>query len=225
MRQLKRRGDPEALADPGNDGLAREPGLVPGGALPGGRGEDARGLADQVDAGRRTEPELGEVAGHSLDAEVHGERIEVRVHRLRDRLHEIDPAVSAATMVTVLARLARQAVGPRGEHGVLGLPQPQFEPGKPDEGLQRAARLIAAKQHPVEQRTQRRIEKLRIGGARDPVDERVGVVAGQARHRQHLAVARIEDDRGAWLIPERSHDSLLQRQIDAQVQVLSGAGR
>src|SRR5690606_20981782 len=97
------------LPDAGNDGFAGKPRLVARDTLPLRCRQHATGLALKIDAGGFAESEPGHVGTEALDAQIHGQLEEVRVHRLCHRLVEVDVPVTATAPVAVFALMAGQA--------------------------------------------------------------------------------------------------------------------
>src|SRR5690606_9382993 len=147
MRELQRRRQRVALADAGDDRLAREPDLILRPlellALPLTRRHDPADLAVDVDAGRRPEAERVERVGEVVDAEADGEIVEIDVARLNERVVQIDVAVPLRPPVAIAVRVARQAEEARAVDMVVLALRFVLERGKPEKRLDRRARRIA----------------------------------------------------------------------------------
>ena len=74
-----------------------------------------------------TETELSEIFAHAVDAHLGRERIEIGVDRLRECLHQVDPAMATAPPVTIGARLPRQKIFAGGQHRGFSSAQSQFQ--------------------------------------------------------------------------------------------------
>ena len=224
-RQLHRRSQHETLADAGDQCFAREPGFVARAALPVARRQQTAQFTADVDAGRRTETELGEELMQAVYA--HGQRQIVKIHvtGFGNRAVQIDGTVPGAFPVAVLAILARQLVEAGAVGMGLGAGNTLFEPPQADKWLDgRSGRILAA-QRPVEQRALgvgvQRVVGLRV----DTVDEQVRVVGGFADERQYIAVIRVDNHRSAGVVSEGLLGDVLQFGVQRQVKVLAGHRR
>ncbi|MCW0449357.1 hypothetical protein NB706_002191 [Xanthomonas sacchari] len=223
--QLQRGHLPVALADGDVDRVAGVPGFLAALGLVRRRGHDAAGLADQVDAGGHAEAVAGHVLVDLGDAHVDGQLVVVGVHRLRDRLAQVGPAVAAAVRVAPAAADPGQIEHAGGEDLVLRAAGAAVQAGQAHERLDGGTGRHAAQHQAVELRPRRiAVERLEVGVG-NAVDEQVGVVGRQADHRQDLAGARIDGDGRALVVAERGDHGALQVGVDGQAQVGAGLRR
>ncbi len=223
--QLQRGHLPVALADGDVDRVAGIPRFLAAFRLEGRRRHDAADLAHQVDTGRRAEAVAVHVLVDLADAHVDGQLVVIGVDRLRDRLAQVGPAMSAAVRVAPAAADPGQVEHAGGQDLVLRAAGAAVQPGQAHERLDGRARRHPAQYQPVELRPRRiAVERLEIG-VRDAVDEQVGIVGRQTDHGQDLAGARIDRDGRALVVTERGDHRALQVGVDGQAQVGAGLRR
>ena len=218
--QLQRGHLPQALADAGVDHVARVPALVAQFALDRRRRQDAADFAEQVDAGGLAEAVVPpHVLVVALHAHVDAELVVVSVHRLRDGLAQVGPAVAAAIGVAPATADAGQVEHAAREDLVLGPAQAAVQPGQAQERLDRRTGCNTTQHQPVELRARGVvIQRLEVGMG-NAVDEQVGVIGRQADHRQYFAGARVDRHRRAFLFAEGLDHRPLQVDVDGQAQV------
>ncbi|MNE32986.1 hypothetical protein D3C80_1266260 [compost metagenome] len=118
LGQLQRRGLHVALADPENQGFAREPGLAPGRALPLTGWHEPRRFFEHVQGDLLADAETVHVGGQTVDAQLVGQVVEVGVVGTHDRRIQVHPAVTGAVPVTVFMVVV-------GQHVVTGVVYPR----------------------------------------------------------------------------------------------------
>ncbi len=207
---------PVISVSPGNQGSLRAA------ALPVARRQQTAQFTADVDAGRRTETELGQELMQPVYA--HGQRQIVKIHvtGFGNRAVQIDGAVPGAFPVAVLAILARQLVE-AGTVGMgLGAGDALFQSPQTDEWFDgRSGRILAA-QRPVEQRALGVGVQRVVGFRVDAVDEQVRVVGGLADEGQYIAVIGVDNHRSTGVVAEGLLGDVLQFGVQRQVKVLAG---
>ena len=110
MSQLQWGRQKIALADPGAQGVAGNPALLVGFALPGLRRQHSALFAGQIDLRGSAHAELIEKIVGAVDADIQRQIIKVHIAGLGNRPIHVDTAVAAAFPVAELVAAAGQAV-------------------------------------------------------------------------------------------------------------------
>src|SRR5262249_19564420 len=130
-----------ALADTGDQSLARVPDIVHHCLLPGGVGDEATLLARQVDARWVAEAETPGHVGDGIDADAPGHIVEIDVAGILDPAQHVERAV--ALVAPAMEADTAQTHESGAEHGVARL-HALFEGGHGGHGLEgRAWRVLA----------------------------------------------------------------------------------
>ncbi|MNS56656.1 hypothetical protein D3C72_895210 [compost metagenome] len=221
LGQLQRGDLHVALADAQDQRLAREPGLAPGGALPLGRRHQPGRLLEHVQRHLLAQAELGHVVVQAVDAQLVRQVVEVGVVGTHDGGVHIHPAIAAAVPVAVLVVVVGQLVVAGVEHPAARGDHAAVEAGDGHLRLHRRTGGIQAAQHAVEQRA---VDGIAQGGVlfeADALDEQVGVEAGVADHRQHVAIGRVEHHHRAAAVAQGLFRGQLQVGVQGQDDVLA----
>ncbi len=223
-RERNRRDRHLALADADRNRLARIPLLVRRAHLPLGRGHEALVLAGQVDAGLPHQPEQLGVPVDRVDLHQVRDRVEVDVARLLDRVPQIERAVPF--LLVAVEDVAVELLRARAGDTIIGRDEAFGERRDGHEDLERGSGRVSSLDEPVLQRPGRvGRERGPLVGAQ-PIREVVRVEFGLAGHRQHVAVARVQEDRGArqTLRLVRGLERALQVVVDRQHQPRADLG-
>jgi hypothetical protein len=171
---------------------------------------------------RLAEAELGEKAGHALDAHLVGQTVIVGVAGNGDGTFQVHHAVAVLLPVPVTVAAAGQGEITRVGDGVARFAHPQFQAGQAHERLDGGARWIDAAQRAVDEGAVEGVVELAPGGGVDAIDKQVGIEAGLGNQRQYAAIARVQGHQGAPVVAEHLFRHLLELRVQMQVDVVAG---
>lgn len=220
--QLQGRGGVVALADAGDQRLARIPGRLAGPALPGLRRQQASLLAGQVDAGARTQPETAQLRMHAVDAQFHGQVVEVHIAGLRYRPKHVHAAVAVTLPAAEAMRRIAQRVPARAPHVVVGSRHPAGQSGQRHQRLDGRPGRVEPAQGAVGQGSFGIVQQATVVLAADATDEQVRIEGRLADHGQHMTADRVHRHHGARPPSQRGLRRPLQVDVQIQSQRRSG---